>query len=181
MGLCLQYLPQSSWNPCDFPSCKNTGNISCSTICPWPCPWPKSPKSFDENTRSIFCFFEVTLGQLLDGSWMRAGHRTKSWLKAWNFYPCPHPPKWGEGLEMELAIDCAYKRKPPQNPNIKGSGNFQDGEYVHMGRLVPPNSMGTETLAFRTLLGLCICSSISFITSFNKLINVFSWVLWPTP
>lgn len=79
-------LTQSTWNLHQFPS--------------------------DKNTRSIFCFWWQSLGELCNGG--RVTRKTKSWLEAWNVQSyLPFSRECGEGLEMELVIPHAYMRKPP--------------------------------------------------------------------
>ena len=52
------------------------------------------------------------------------------------------------------------------------------GEHSHTGRVTHPNSRATEAPVLGTLpdLALCIsssgCSSVAFVISFNKLVNV---------
>ena len=63
-------------------------------------------------------------------------------------------------------------------PEVQCSESFQVGEHIHTGRMMHPDSMGAEAPVLRTFpdLALCIsssgCSSVSFITSFDKLVNI---------
>ena len=80
---------------------------------------------------------------------------------------------------MELIMDHVHNIYGSLHkiPIVGGSGNFQVGEHIHIGRMTHSNSKGTETPALGTLpdLALCIslsgCSSVAFIF-FNKLVNV---------
>ena len=64
------------------------------------------------------------------------------------------------------------------NPSSRGLESFQVGEHIHTGRVMSPNSMGTEAPVLRTLPDLTLriassgYSSVSFIMSFNKLANI---------
>lgn len=57
---------------------------------------------------------------------------------------------------MELTIVRAFVTKPPEQPQVRGSGGSQVGEHVH------PSP--THLLTW--------LPSVSFITAFNKMVNV---------
>lgn len=49
-------------------------------------------------------------------------------------------------------IDHAYVTKPPYNPKSIGFESFQVSEYMrHTGKVMHPNSTGTEAPVLRTL------------------------------
>lgn len=80
---------------------------------------------------------------------------------------------------MELIIDSAYVRKPPSNPKSVGFGELPGGgAYLCAGRVTHPKCTGTETPVVGILPDLALCVSsygysfVSFITSFNKLVNL---------
>lgn len=74
---------------------------------------------------------------------------------------------------MELMIDHVYLRKSPYNPIVENLENSQVGENLHTNRMMHPSSTGTEAPGLD--LALCIslsgCLSVSFIVSFNKLVD----------
>lgn len=72
----------------------------------------------DTSTRSIFCSIEVTLGRLLNGSWMGAGHQQdQNMIRISEFSALPASPsalqQRGKGLQMGLMTGHTYVRKPP--------------------------------------------------------------------
>lgn len=85
-------------------------------------------------------------------------------------------------LGQLLGGESLYK-----TPKVGGSESFRVGEHIHSRRVTHPNPTGTEALVVRTLpdLFLCISSSgcsqkgmVCLSIPFNKLANVFPWVLW---
>ena len=55
-------------------------------------PWGRPPCNFliDKNIRRRFCFIEATLGGLLDGSWMGAGHQeNQALIRSFEFLALP--------------------------------------------------------------------------------------------
>lgn len=78
---------------------------------------------------------------------------------------------------MDLIINHAYMRKLHKIQIVWGSESFQVGKHIHIWRVTHPNSIGTEAPALWTLPDLIPrisssgCSSVSFIVTFNKLVN----------
>lgn len=121
----------------------------------------------EKSTWSIFCFNEVTLGGLLVGSWMRLVTQKNQTL------PAPSSRE-GRGA-MALLTDHAYMRSLHKIPVVWGSGSFQAGQHTY--------SHGDRSSWAQDPPGLALCTSssgwspLSFITAFNKLLQVPPWVL----
>ena len=114
-GLCPQFLAQSFQNPCSFLSDRDAGSIFCSNIgFLTPVPDMELLNSLDFwGDRSIFCSNEVTLGGLLDGFRMEAGHqKDKDMIRSLGL-SAPSSILQEGRLEIELMMDHAYMVKPP--------------------------------------------------------------------
>ena len=100
-------------------------------------------------------------------SWMASGwqlvpRKTKPWLEAWNFQPCPPFPWEGRRVKMELMINL----KPMwwslcKKTKVWGLGSFQMVHTSNIGKVTHPNSRGTEAPALVTFPDLTLCISLS--------------------
>ena len=85
----------------------------------------------------------------------------------------------GNGVNSQ---SCLCDEASIKIPKVWGLESFQVSENIHSGSVVHPSSTGSEAPALGTLpdLALCIsssgCSSVSFIISFNKLVNISKYV-----
>ena len=61
---------------------------------------------------------------------------------------------------MQLMVDRARVRKPPETPIVGGSESFQVGKHSHTGRVAHSSSTGTEAPALGTLPDLLLCVSL---------------------
>lgn len=113
IGLCPQFLAQSSWNPCHFLNDKSTRNTSCSNS--WPLtPFPTQHSWNSCNflgDRSVFSSNEATLG----GFWMRDVYqKDKAMTRSLECSASSHPQSLekGEGLKMGSVMGCSCLIKP---------------------------------------------------------------------
>ena len=69
---------------------------------------------------------------------------------------------------------CLYDEATIKIPIVWDSESFQVVEHINTGRVIHPNSTGTEAPVLRTLshISLCISSSGRSSVSFNKLVNI---------
>lgn len=113
IGLCPKYPAQSSWSLCNFGGDKTTGSTPCSNICLWSMPdtgllkrWHIS-RWWERQEHLLFLWVdpEWASGWPVVGGWSpEPRHDQKLGISS----PISHPPNRGDGLEMELMIDCAY-------------------------------------------------------------------------
>ena len=90
----------------------------------------------------------MTLGELLDGSCMKASHQNDKAMTRSLEILSQFPHSLGEGLKMELMVDHVYAMKPPKSPGFR--------ELV-LGRWHTQRGQGSST-PLPMYLALCISS-----------------------
>lgn len=140
------------------------------------CPsfWHRAPNPWKEIR------WVTAVSLVLGDSWWVSGQgfvtrKTKAWAEAWNFHPCP-PFSW-EGIRTEnRANDWSSLCDETSNKNT----NSVEFEFSGgcMGKVAQPNHTWTEAPVLGTPpdFTVCVflpgCSSVSFTTRFNNLVNI---------
>ena len=118
------------------------------------------------DDRNIFYSNEANLGGLLDSFTMKADHQ-KDLAMMQSLELSAHPPRRGEGLEIELITDHAYMMKPPQKSlkyRVQGASMLVN--IFSCQECSTPNSMESEAPALGILPDLTYvtlpsgCSSV---------------------
>ena len=141
---------------------------------------PLSPFGFSWEARALWWH----LFPLSDGprasvfkAWMANGpQKDQVMMRAWNFQPHSSPLREGRGAGNE--VSCLR-----EETSIK-SQQCKVWEASKLLRGLHPDSTGTEAPVLVTLPDFTLripssgCSSASFTTPFDQLVNVFPWVPW---
>lgn len=125
------------------------------------------------------------MGGGVDDSWMSSDH-WKAMIRGLELLVLP-PNSLEKGKWVKIKVNdqsCLFDDTFIKIPKAWGLRSFQFGEIILTpGRLYTPTAQGQKLLGlgFFQISPFCISSfdysSLTFIISFNKLLNVSSWVL----
>ena len=103
--------------------------------------------------------------------------KTKAWLEAWNFQPILQGGERDSGGVSNPT--SLHEEAIIKFPIVQVSRSFQVAQCIRiLGRWYTPASLPRTLQDLALYISSFGCSSVSFIRSFNKLVNVLPWVPW---